>query len=410
VDELPAELTAKEWQELEGRLEWSPSQHAFLLGPEGDLGPSSDQAPPAGEKTPERPSARPRSFAEFVGQRRVVENLLIASRAAEARGEPLGHVLLNGAPGLGKTSLARLLAAERGATIQEVVGAHLEDPHQLISLLARIEKGGFLVIDEIHALGSACEEALYTALEDGLVEVVVRDRVRARVIRVRLEPFTLVGATTRLGALSEPFRARFKLRETLEPYGEEELSEIALRAARRLGAETTPEAALAVARRSRGTPREAIRLLERARDLAQVAATGSSVVHHVVHEIQFSHVVHGAARLGIDERGLSREDRAVVRLLIERGRPVGLEAIASRLGLDLETLRDVHEPWLERSGLVERTERGRVATAKAIAWYCKPNPGGSSDSGGDSGGPSPPPGPQGAPPRWGIPVLRLHSA
>jgi Holliday junction DNA helicase RuvB len=213
----------------------------------------------------------------------------------------LGHVLLAGPAGLGKTTLARLLAAERGAAVQEVVGAHLEDPHQLISLLARMEKGGVLFVDEIHALGTACEEALYSALEDGLVQAVVRDRVRARVIRVRLEPFTLVGATTRLGA------------------------------------DVSAEAALAVARLSRGTPREAIRLLERARDLAQVEEMEPGVVHHVGGIIQFSHVVHGAQRLGIDARGLSREERAVVRLLIDRGRPMGLEAIASRLGLDLDT-------------------------------------------------------------------------
>jgi Holliday junction DNA helicase RuvB subunit len=426
VEELPAEITSGQWRKLEGRLEWSPTHHAFLLGPEPGSAPDGEASPPppATFPSPEGAQAtRPRSFDDFIGQRRAVDNLLLAARAAGARGEPLGHVLLFGPAGLGKTTIARLLAAACGSGIQEVVAGHVADPHQLISLLARLREGEFLFIDEIHGLGTACEEALYPALEDGRVDVVVRDRSRTRTIRVRLEPFTLVGATTRLGALSEPFRARFRLKERLEPYGEEELAEIVARAAGRLGSPVTFEAAREVAARSRGTPREAIQLLERARDIAQDSETAQVMdsseadLAHVgqehglspyavtppivnvslrpkstdatydsgksaragaeaakprlrrVHVVHAAHVREAAERAGLDERGLSREDRAVVRLLLERDAPMGLEAIASRLALELQTLRDVHEPWLERSGLVERTVHGRVATERARAWY-----------------------------------------
>ena len=197
--------------------------------------------------------------------------------------------------------------------------------------------------------------------EDRAVSVVLREAGgRTRMIRIRLEPFTLVAATTRPGALSAPFRARFQNVERLEPYGEDDLAEVTARAAKRMGTTVSPEAAREVARRSRGTPREAIRLLGAARDVAQ----GSPSMG-----IGLDHVGQASDRLGIDEHGLDPVERAAVNLLIERGRPVGREALAARLGVDLETFREVHEPWLERSGLVERTESGRIATRKAQQLY-----------------------------------------
>jgi Holliday junction DNA helicase RuvB len=237
------------------------------------------------------------------------------------------------------------------------MGMKIGDPYQPISLLCRLPRSGYLHIDEIHCLGEASQESLYSALEDGVADAVLREGGRTRAVRVRFEPFTLIGATTRLGELSKAFRDRFRLQERLDAYEEHELAEVVSRAAVRLGTSATPDAALDVARRSRGTPREAIRILERARDVAQLQ--GAAV-------IAVAHVVQAAERLGIDERGL---DRVVVKLLLRRGKPTGLEAIASRIGVDLETYRDVHEPWLERSGLVERTRDGRVATEEARAIF-----------------------------------------
>jgi holliday junction DNA helicase RuvB len=367
LDDLPSELTAAQWNALEEMMEWSPAHRAFLFRPDGRSlveilnslpAPEARSAEAAVSPTPL--GERPGSFADFSGQRRVVENLLLAARAAMGRAESPGHVLLSGQPGLGKTSVARLLARECGSGLVEVLAGNIADPSQLLSLLSRLPRAGFILVDEIHNLAKACEEFLYGALEDRVVEAVLREGGRTRAVKIRLEPFTLVGATTRLGELSEPFRSRFRLRERLEPYGEEELSEVVVKAAARLGTSASAEAAREVARRSKGTPREAIRILERARDVAQVsAAQGIGLVH----------VDHAAERLGIDERGLDRVDRKALKLLLVRGRPMGIGAIASRLGMDLETFRDVHEPWLERSGLIERTEWGRIATEEARKLY-----------------------------------------
>ena len=229
LDDLPSELTAAQWNALEEMMEWSPAHRAFLFRPDGRalaeiLNPlPAPEARSAGAAVPPL-GERPGSFADFSGQRRVVENLLLAARTAMERAESPGHVLLSGQPGLGKTSVARLLARECGSQLVEVLAGNIADPSQLLSLLSRLPRAGFILVDEIHNLAKACEEFLYPALEDRVVEAVLREGGRTRAVKIRLEPFTLVGATTRLGELSEPFRSRFRLRERLEPYGEEELS------------------------------------------------------------------------------------------------------------------------------------------------------------------------------------------
>ncbi len=369
LEDIPREMSSGDWRDLESQVEWSPQNGAFLFRPRVEILPGREarRTEPA-ERAPRGPATRPLCFADFVGQRRAVANILLAARAADARGEVPGHVLLSGPPGLGKTTLARLLAHQRGVGIEEVVAGQIADPHQLVSILTRLEKGDVLFVDEIHALKGTCEEALYSALEDGTVDIAVCERGRTRMLRLHLEPFTLIGATTRLGALSEPFRARFPIQQRLEPYTESELAEVVARGAERLGASASPEAALEISRRARGTPREALRLLAWARDLAQVGGA-PKMAGKSDHVVGLDHVVRISEQLGIDARGLQKEEQAVVRLLLERAAPVGLEAIASKLSLDLDTLRHVHEPFLERAGLVERTERGRVATARARATY-----------------------------------------
>jgi len=386
LDDLPSELSAAQWRALDGVIEWSPSQRTFLFHPEGLFRPEGEslfaeilaaaaKEPPREAVAPAAPGVRPGTFDDFVGQGRAVENLLFAARAAKARGEPLGHVILSGEPGLGKTTVARLLARECGSGLEEIVAGNIGDPHQLVSLLSRLPKGAFLLIDEIHALEKDCEECLYTAMDDGTVSVVLRQGARTRIVRVRLEPFTLVGATTRLGALCEPFRARFRIRERLEPYVDEDLAEVVVRAAGRMGTEASPEAAREVARRSKGTPREALRILERALDVTQLSEASS---------IESDHVVQAAERLGIDRHGLDPVERRAVKLLLRLGRPLGEEALAARVGVDRGTFHEVHEPWLERAGLIERTERGRVATEEARRLYGR-------EAGADSGARSPGP-------------------
>jgi hypothetical protein len=261
LDDLPPLLTASQWRAIEGLIDWSPTHRAFLFRPDGrDLaeflaspgeatsGREAVAQPPPSADAPS--GSRPAGFDDFVGQRRIVESLLLAARAARERDEPLGHVLLSGQAGSGKTTISRLLAREYGSGLVEVLGMNLGDPYQLVSLLCRLPRGGFLNVDEIHRLDETCQECLYPALEDGVVDVVLREGGRTRALRVRLEPFTLVGATTRPGRLSPPLRDRFRLQETLEAYGEEELAEVVLKAAARLGTTAGPEAALEIARRS----------------------------------------------------------------------------------------------------------------------------------------------------------------
>jgi hypothetical protein len=249
LDDLPSELTASQWRALQGIIEWSPGHGAFLFRPDGrDLAeflqlregdPSGDASAPA----PAPSGSLPGGLADFVGQRLAVENLLLAARAAKGRGEAMGHALISGQAGLGKTSIARLLARECGARLEEVLAGNIRDPNQLISLLCRLQKGQFILIDEIHRLDDTCQESLYTALEDGVTDVVLREGGRTRSVRLRLEPFTLVGATTHLGKLSPPLRSRFRLLERLEPYGEEDLAGVVEKSAVRIGISVSPEAA-----------------------------------------------------------------------------------------------------------------------------------------------------------------------
>jgi holliday junction DNA helicase RuvB len=357
LDSLPAEITSAEWLSLERSLEWSARERVFLLHPKAriPLGSSQEET-----SAPSGCGACPVSFEDFSGQRRAVENLLLAARAAKGRDEPLAHVVLHGPPGLGKTTLARLLARECGSRVEETVGGNIAGPGQLLSLLARLKPQGFFIIDEVHALERDTEEFLYSALDDRVVSAILRQGARSRAIRVRLAPFTLVGTTTRLGALSGPFRSRFRIRERLEHYDEESLAEVVERRAQRIGGAVSAEAAREVARRSRGTPREAIRLLERARDVSQLSDSSS---------IESAHVGEAAERAGIDRFGLDEVDRRAVKLLLGLGRPLGVESLAARIGIDRATFHDAHEPWLERRGLIERTERGRVATEEARALY-----------------------------------------
>jgi len=307
---------------------------------------------------PHQPPAAglPATFDDFVGQRGVVENLKLTARAAKLKGRTLDHVLLSGPAGLGKTSLARLLAVELGSTIEETMGRNLADPQRLISVLAGLHRGDILFIDELHALGSDSEELLYSAMKECVVSV----HQGGGIERLALEPFTLVGATTCPGALSEPFRSRFGIHLRLEHYGEEDLAELVIRAAEGMEIAATAQAAREIARRARGTPREALRILDRSRDVAEL--TGSRV-------LDLAHVGEAAGRLGIDLNGLDPVDRKAVKLLLKLGRPIGQEALAARLGIDRATFHEVHEPYLERLGLIERTERGRVATEEARRLY-----------------------------------------
>ncbi len=303
---------------------------------------------------------RPRSFGDYVGQTRIVDNLRVAIDAAKARGETLEHVLFSGPPGLGKTTLANLIARELGGTMHQSSGPTLEKPKDLVGILTTLEAGDVLFIDEIHRLGPVVEEYLYPAMEDFQIDFVVDRGAYAKTLKLPLKRFTLVGATTRAGMLSAPLRDRFGLMEHLDYYEPAELREIVERSARVLDVKIEPDGATTIAARSRGTPRVANRLLRRVRDFAEVRADG--VVTAAVAD-------EALAREGVDARGLDRLDRAYLRTIAEGygGGPVGINAIAATLTEDLETLEDVVEPYLLKIGFVQRTASGRRTTAAALA-------------------------------------------
>jgi Holliday junction DNA helicase RuvB len=301
---------------------------------------------------------RPAQLDDFVGQDQVKTSLRIAVDAARQRGEPLDHALFFGPPGLGKTTLAMLLAREMGVQLRTTSGPVLERPGDLVGLLTQLARGDILFIDEIHRLKPALEEFLYPAMEDFRVDVRIGEGGTAQTIPMAVEPFTLIGATTRFGLLTPPMRARFGLVERLSFYPADDLARIVSRSAEILGVPTDPAGAIEIARRSRGTPRVANRLLRRVRDYAEVRADG---------RITASVASEALSRLNVDEFGLDDMDARILSLIIEKfdGGPVGLGTIAVAVGEDAGTLQDVYEPFLIQQGFLQRTPRGRMATPLA---------------------------------------------
>ncbi len=306
---------------------------------------------------------RPRSFEEFVGQGPIIENLELAITAARSRGEPLDHLLLSGLPGLGKTTLAGIIARKMGSQVHETAGPALVRPADLVGLLSNLEAGDFLFIDEVHRLPRPVEEVLYSAMEDFVVDVVLDQGPAARSLRLTLPRFTLVGATTREGLLSAPFLARFGLQEKLEFYPAADLSQILGRSAIALKVGLAEAASLYIADRSRGTPRVANRFLRRVRDLAQ-ERYGNKIDEAVAQE--------GLNRLGVDHRGLCILDRRILETIVSHGGgPVGVKTIAVAVGEDDRTIEEVYEPFLIRSGFLRRTPQGRRTSPKCDELFGK---------------------------------------
>ena len=305
-------------------------------------------------------SLRPRRLEEFVGQERVKEQLAIALEAAKARGEALDHVLLAGPPGLGKTSLAYILREELGVGIRTIAGPALERKGDMAAILTSLEERDVLFVDEIHRLSSAVEEILYPALEDFRIDIIVGQGPAARTLSLDLPPFTLVGATTRTGLLTTPLRDRFGITYRLDLYTPEELARIVRRSAHILGCEIEADAADEIARRARGTPRVANRILRRVRDVAEVRYDGVVTID-VARE--------ALALLEVDEHGLERIDRDLLSAIVHKfdGGPVGLSTLAVSLGEEPDTIEDVYEPYLLQLGLVQRTPRGRIVTSTGRA-------------------------------------------
>ena len=308
---------------------------------------------------------RPSRFDEYVGQSRVKENLRIFVEAARRRGDALDHVLLNGPPGLGKTTLAHIIASELDVRLHVTSGPALEKKGDLAGILTSLESHDLLFIDEIHRLSAVVEENLYPAMEDRRFDVVVGDGVYARSVPIELKPFTLIGATTRAGLLTSPMRDRFGIVEHLEFYTTDELAEIVERSAQILDIQLRGKASTVVASRSRGTPRIANRLLRRIRDVAEVKADG--IVTEKVAE-------DALIQLDVDGAGFDRMDRRLLLTLIDKfnGGPVGLDTLAAAIGEEKTTVEDVYEPYLLKEGYLKRTHRGRVATRLSYAHFQRP--------------------------------------
>lgn len=300
---------------------------------------------------------RPQDFGEFVGQGRIVGNLKIYIEAARERSEALDHVLFSGLPGLGKTTLAYLVAKSLGTNIKSIAGPSIEKPADLAGLLTNLKKGDVLFIDEIHRIPTVVEEYLYSAIEDFVLNIMIDQGPHARSVQLNLAPFTLIGATTREGLLTEALRSRFGIFEKLGPYPDEDLVKIIKRSARILGVEWDNESYKLIAQRSRGTPRVANRILKRVRDLAQIKSN-SVITLAIANE--------GLGMLGVDECGLDDTDRKILKIILAyNGGPIGLKTIAVSVGEEEDTIEDVYEPYLIKCGFIEKTPKGRKATRLA---------------------------------------------
>ena len=324
-------------------------------------------SPDAAPQDAEEVSLRPKTLDDYVGQEKAKANLRIYLRAAQQRGEPMDHILLYGPPGLGKTTLAGIVAQEMGVQIRITSGPAIEKPGDLAALLTNLQEGDILFIDEIHRLSRQVEEVLYPALEDYALDIMIGKGPSAQSIRINLPHFTLVGATTRAGQLTGPLRDRFGILLKLEPYSPDELARIILRSAGILGVPIDHAGALELAKCARGTPRVANRLLKRVRDFATVQGDGS---------IDGPTAIAARRQMDIDEAGLDELDRSVLRAIIELygGGPVGLETLAANLGEAAVTLEDVCEPYLMQLGLLTRTPRGRCVTRLAYEHLHLPVP------------------------------------
>ncbi len=308
-------------------------------------------------------SLRPKDFSEFIGQKKVVDNLLISLSAAKKRNEPLEHLFFSGPPGLGKTTLAHIIAHELDVKITATSGPAIERPGDLIGILTNLEEGDILFIDEIHRLSKAVEEFLYPAMENFQIDFVIDKGPYAKTIKFNLKPFTFIGATTRAGLLTAALRSRFGMFHHLDYYSPEELIEVIRRSAKILNVPLNDEGAMEIARRSRGTPRVANRLLRRVRDYAEIKERGKEVDKEIADK--------ALTMQGVDDKGLDRLDRKVLKTILEtyQGGPVGIDSLAATLNEEKSIITDIVEPFLLKIGFLKRTPRGRVATEKAYEHF-----------------------------------------